>query len=333
MNNLFKTKLKSFRLQVLFFTSLLTFFSVKAQTLKTDIIQKKNGSMLPVKVLDTKGDSVTYRAYFDNVSRSIFHIDKTAVEKIIYKDGSTEYFSKQALDSIRINNNKAQIITDSIVIINRKIRLLFDSINQLRKREMWMEDSINVVRLNKKKNIIKITPLAFVLGYAVIGYERSIANRQSLELRLGIIESGFSLDKKLNQSGAYGILGYKINIDSRNPTRHILHGLYFRPEFLIGGYTLKYKNNIYSSGNSTPETRMEEHKIAYKIVSISLGKQFAVNKFIIDMFATAGYGFYSQTAESVGIVDKIRYGNPMFINAPSGKDGIFKVGLYIGFIL
>jgi hypothetical protein len=232
MDILPNTKLKSFRLHILFFISLLTCFSIKAQTLKTDVIQKKDGSILPVKVLNTTGDSIKYRAYFDNVSRHILYIDKTAVEKIIYKDGSTEYFSKQALDSIKINNNRTQIISDSISIINRKIRLLFDSINQIRKREAWLEDSINVVRLNKKKNIIKITPMAFVLGYAVIGYERSIAKRQSLELRLGIIESGFDVDKKINQSGAYGIIGYKINIDNRNPTRHMLHGLYFRPEFL-----------------------------------------------------------------------------------------------------
>jgi hypothetical protein len=334
MDILFNTKLGSLRLHVLLFISLLTCFSIKAQTLKTDVIQKKDGSILPVKVLNTTGDSIKYRAYFDNVSRHILYIDKTAVEKIIYKDGSTEYFSKQALDSIKINNNRAQIISDSISIINRKIRLLFDSINQIRKREAWLEDSINVVRLNKKKNIIKITPLAFALGYTVIGYERSIAKRQSLELRLGIVGSGFgALNQKLNQSGVYGILGYKINIDKQNPTRHILHGLYLRPEFLMGGYTLKYKNSIYSSGNSKPETRMEEHKIDYKIVSLSLGKQFVINRFTIDMFATAGYGFYSQTAESVGIVDKIRYGNPIFINAPTGKDGIFKVGFYIGFIL
>jgi hypothetical protein len=147
MDNLFRINLSSFRLHVLFFICLLTFFSVKAQTLKTDIIQKKDGSILLVKILDTTGDSITYRAYFDNVSRFILHIDKTVVEKIIYRDGSTEYFSKQALDSIKTYSSREQIITDSINIINNKIRLLIDSINQLRKRELWIEDSVKVALL------------------------------------------------------------------------------------------------------------------------------------------------------------------------------------------
>jgi hypothetical protein len=289
MNILFNTKLASFRFLILFFISLLTLFSVKAQTEKTETVQKK--------------------------------------------DSSTESYSKKALDSIKTSNNREQIITDSINIINRKIRLTFDSINQLRKRELWMEDSMKVALLNKKKNIIKVTPLAFVLGYTVIGYERSIAKRQSLELRLGIIGSGFGVkNQKLNQSGVYGIVGYKINIDKLKPTRHILHGLFLRPEFLIGGYSLKYKNSIYSSGKSTPETRIEEHKITYRIISVSLGKQIYDKKLTLEIFATAGLGFYTQTAESVGIVDKIRYGNPLNMKDERGSDGIFKVGFFVGTI-
>jgi hypothetical protein len=201
----------------------------------------------------------------------------------------------------------------------------------LRRQKYRIKDSIELLSTGKMKNILKIAQGALVLNYALVSYERSIAKRQSLEMKLGIVGLGVN-SENYSSKGAYFGLAYKVNLSVYDVPRHKLHGAYLRPEFVVGGYNVRFKNTIYSSGSSIPTIQKENHHINFRVYMVSLGKQFIDNRLTFDYFVSIGKGFYSQSEENLGIVETIKYGNPMSIKNVSGEAIVFKIGLAVGYL-
>ncbi len=289
----------------------------RAEYQNADLILQKDSTNLSVKVIDTKGDSIRYKAYFKGASKQIFTMSKKNVQKIEYKNGSIDYFTEAAMASVRQLNqereNKAQALKQKL-----------DSLNTL---------------LNKKKNIIKVSPLTNIVGYTTFAYERSLFERQSVEVKLGIIGMGQINEKDIPQEGYFGSLGYKFFLTPSNLSnkstkpRHILHGMYFRPEIAIGRYQHLYTHETYIGGKAKPEIRQEAHKVTYNCLVFNMGKQWVTNPLVLDFFIGLGLGNYTQTEASVGIIDRTRYAYRMDISGAKGSANVkFKLGMYIGFL-
>jgi hypothetical protein len=246
-----------------------------------------------------------------------FNLAISPAKSLITEGGKSPiYVLTLAQDSLHFSNIRADTSIDKLLLRRQKHRI---------------RDSIELVSTGKMKNIAKIAPGALILNYALVSYERSIAKRQSLEMKLGIVGLGAN-SVGYSSEGAYFGLAYKVNLSLYDVPRHKLHGAYLRPEFVVGGYNVRFKNTIYSSGNSVPTTQKENHRINFHVYMVSLGKQYVDNRLTFDYFVSIGKGFYKQSEETLGIVETIRYGNPMSIKNVSGEAFVFKIGFTVGYL-
>ena len=226
--------------------------------------------------------------------------------------------------------NTLDVLGDSVRLSNVGVDTGIDK-RLLRSQRIRRRDSIELLSTGKMKNIIKIAPGALILNYGLVSYERSIAKRQSIEMKLGIV--GFGVNSVgYSSEGAYFGLAYKVNLSVYDVPRHKLHGAYLRPEFVVGSYNVRFKNTIYSSGNNIPIIQKENHHINFHVYMVSLGKQFVDNRLTFDYFVSIGKGVYSQSEETLGIVETIKYGNPMSIKKVSGDAIVFKIGFTVGYL-
>ena len=361
--------------------SLLIFFSQKTQAQKADNIYLKNGDILPVNVVKTKGESVRYKAYSISTQKHKFTLPKTDIDKIVYYNGIIEYYGGQALQYPRQKEGrstdimylkdssqmKAKILSiegDSIKCrqeesYTRRIFIASYPKNEIEKiiyrnglidyftspaiastqleaqQKKQVRDSIRTA-LDKKKNIFKVTPVTFLAGYTTFAYERRISESESIEVKLGIIGMGNINEKDIPQKGFYTSIGYKWVItppEKYRQPRHLLHGVYIRPELAIGRYQHLFTNEIFRGGRTNPEIQQGVHKISYSCMVFNLGKQWISNPLVLDIFTGLGFGHYSQSEGSAGIVNRTRYAYRMNIKDKSGSASVkIKLGLYLGFI-
>ncbi len=279
---------------------------------RTDMIYRKDGSELSVSIVSTEGDSIRYRAYYNNINTFIFSAPKSEVDRIYYKNGLVEDISPQSAENTRI-------VTEQIHIIEAQKKHIRDSIQ---------------IQLDKHKNIIKLSPFTFVKNYLVVGYERSIGKQQSAELKVGII--GMSPEKyELPAKGVFGSISYKFIIkpaELPKRPRNLLHGAYFRPEVAFGAYNQIYKHETFRGSDKPSDIQEEKHHVSYRCLGLNMGKQWIRDGFVLDFFMGGGIGAYEQSASSFGIVRASRFGYRMNMPAIKGTSNVkFKIGLYIGY--
>jgi hypothetical protein len=288
-------------------------YPIQGRQRKTDIIYRKDGSELSVIIVSTTEDSIQYRAAFKDADKILFSVSKSDVYRIGYTNGFIEDISPMSAENMRI--------------VNENIRIGLEKNGRER-------DSLQI-KLERHKNIIKVSPFTLVKNYMVFGYERSIRKGQSTELKVGFI--GWSPEKyELPARGAFGSIAYKwiMKPDDekfRRP-RSLLHGLYFRPELAFGSYKQTYVHETYRGSNSKPDIQEGKHSVSYRCFVFTMGKQWISDSFVFDLFAGMGTGVYEQTASSFGVVKVTRFGYRMDMDAIKGSSVVkFKIGLYLGF--
>lgn len=287
-------------------------FAHKIQAQKVDKIYITDGSELSVNVVSTEGDSIRYSAYFNDVNNTIFCIRKTEVDRISYKNGLKEDISEPSAENARL--------------VKERFRLLNEQNERTR-------DSIKA-RLDRHKNILKLSPFTLMNGYMVVGYERSIGKMQSMEVKIGIIGVKKGFDKDIPPSGAFASLSYKLIFppdEKQKHPRNLLHGWYLNPELAIGSYYHTFTNEVFRGKVKTVEEGKQH--ISYKCGLLNAGKQWIWGSFVFDVFVGLGAGSYKQSANGYGIVDRTRYAYRMDMKGLSGDSGVkFKLGLYMGFL-
>lgn len=101
--------------KIAFFKYVLAFFVLiwvqKAQAQKADKIYIIDGSVIAVKVVSTKGDSVFYRAYFASFQKKLFGVPKVRIDRIVYKNDDIEIYGGKPIKYMpRDENLKRDII-------------------------------------------------------------------------------------------------------------------------------------------------------------------------------------------------------------------------------
>lgn len=171
-------------------------------------------------------------------------------------------------------------------------------------KELTFKDSMNDPERYKdqNKNALKVGFLSPLFGATSFTFEHSLRPGNSIEASLGII--GLGTDFTNNSSeGLYLKFGYKF---IKSPDfylkgmqySHILKGAYIRPEVCFSTYSFKsdlmydYFGNLISGGN----TRKTNTMFA---IMLNFGKQWVFqDRFLIDWFTGAGYGFGSTNSDN-----------------------------------
>jgi hypothetical protein len=155
---------------------------------------------------------------------------------------------------------------------------------------------------DQRKQALKISFLAPLVGYTRFTYERAIKPGHSWEAKLGIIglgRKGGLFDISSNQAGAFLAAGYKFILQpdyrtARQRYTHILKGSYFSPEIAFGAYSQDATS--YSWLGTTTTTKVRTN---YGCVVLSFGKQWVINDiFLIDIAYGLGYGSFSRSNNS-----------------------------------
>jgi hypothetical protein len=266
-----------------------------------DVIYRKDNTEFAAHIVSIKGDSIYYQAEFNEVNKFKFSMPKSQVDKICYKNGLIVYISGQAAESTQL----------------------------VAKQTERQRDSLRS-RLDRKKNALKI---AFTPDYKTFSYERRLGAWQSVEAKFGLINSS---DKSIPAKGSYGAIGFKVILrgeDLLNNPRHRLHGWYLRPELVMGSYSHNYTIETFRSGSKTPEYQSGQHEVTFKCGVLNVGYQWVQGPLVIDLFSGFGFGSYTQSAGSFGIVRASRYAYQMAMPAISGDGAVkFKLGLYVGIV-
>lgn len=213
----------------------------------------------------------------------------------------------------------AQNISDSTLIKSKKERLTTKS--------------------DKKTQILKITPLAFLAGYTSVAYEKSLTPKRSFELKLTLIGAGITMPDLPKSKGAAATIGYKFikqptEPPKKNRYQHILRGRYFRPDFTVAYYIYPYLHDFYEPNNIYPTTQQERLPIFYASLVPTIGYQKVWRKgFVTDIFMGAGLAAVTPM-NGDHIIDTTNYSQVIILDRLSDKKwGIapaFKTGLLIG---
>ena len=171
-------------------------------------------------------------------------------------------------------------------------------------KELTFKDSMyDPAKYEKQhKNALKVGFLSPLFGATSFTFEHSLRPGDSWEVTLGIIGLGSDITNN-SPSGAYLKLGYKF---IRSPDfylkgmqySHILKGAYIRPEVCFSTYSFKsglmydYFGNLITDSNSRKTNTMFA-------IMLNFGKQWVFqDRFLIDWFTGAGYGFGSTNSDN-----------------------------------
>lgn len=176
------------------------------------------------------------------------------------------------------------------------------------------------------KNALKFGFFNPFLGSLQFSYERSLSPGKSIETTLGLIGLGVDVTDR-NVGGATLKFGYKMikTPDYLIPgmrAKHILNGGYIKPEIIINYFQYDGYNYDYMSYTSSTS---RQNSISGAIV-LNFGKQWIINKFLVDLYLGTGFGFASNSDNSY---DGLYYG---FAGAWDGFPIAFTGGLKIGFV-
>ena len=242
-------------------------------------------------------------------------------------------------------------------ILFSTLLILFSS--QIFAQNKHAEKKITTGTINKPSNaslnsesVLKLNVISPLLGYSQFSFEKSIANRRSLEFGLGIIGAGrnlniqphtisLSLDRlspvnyrpgHKNQFGSFFEFGYKFIKPIKNyklsksnfNAMHALKGSYIKPSFILGAYSF----NQFRDDSSLVKVR-RHHR--FGALMVNLGHQFEFkSKVVLELYLGVG-----------GEIDNVKdeddlYGHPFVLviakDNPSSNLA-FTAGLRFGFLL
>lgn len=176
------------------FTLLLTLLinNLSAQ----DVLHKKNGQSLEVKIEEIASDEVKYRL-FNNLEGPLYSLDKIDVQKIVFENGHTEYYTDNFSNSDLYTHQKRQ---------NIKIGFLSPLVGHT---------SLTYERNLKPGRGFEIK--GSIIGLGINNSERKPRG------------AFFSAGYKFYRTPDYYLKGMRY--------AHILKGAYIKPEFILGNYS------------------------------------------------------------------------------------------------
>jgi hypothetical protein len=179
----------------------------------------------------------------------------------------------------------------------------------------------------KYPQALSFTLLGFIWTKGTIGFEQFVRKNQSIELRFTTSTKRFSILGK----GQAITLGYKfIILPPKKVNRHLLEGLYFRPEITYYAGKRKYTVAMYDYSNSS--NNIEWRSIKCTTYSIAFGKQaiFGTKKlnFLVNTFIGLGY---EKSKSDLTVKNELNIPYKKFLENSSQTSGLaIRFGAYVG---
>lgn len=179
----------------------------------------------------------------------------------------------------------------------------------------------------KYPQALSFTLLGFIWTKGTIGFEQFVRKNQSIELRFTTTTNRFAFFGK----GQAITLGYKFIIKpSKKVNRHLLEGLYCRPEITYYTGKSKYSVEMYDYSNSS--NNIEWRSIKCTTYSIAFGKQaiFGTKKlnFLVNTFIGLGY---EKEKNDLIIKNALNIPYKKFLENSSQTSGLaIRFGAYVG---
>ena len=278
-----------------FFIVLFSTFTASAQ----DVIHRKNGKTLEVKIVEIGDVDVKYKL-FTQPDGPTYVMDATLVKKVVFANGAIHKFE----DSTNTIDNAEYYVGQN--------------------KTLWKVGFLDFIRgFTSVTYEHSLKPGAsYEIRLAAIGLGR---------------DGGFDGDNynygnnrvKTKQRGAFASIGYKFIrrpdiASNRQRFSHLLNGTYIRPELNLGSYGV---DRFQYSGGSYAAKRVQT---TYGSALLSAGKQYVFeNKFAVDLSFGVGFGVKGSSGSTVSYEysSVTQYGNTIFPNGLS-----FNLGLSIGLL-
>jgi hypothetical protein len=167
--------------------SYLCFLSLKTEAQALDRMIKKDSTEMFVIVQDTDGDSISYR-YYGQPKDSLYTIAKSAVSKIVLKNGGGIYYPKPVLYN-----------ADGTVKLSKRSRIYVDATAGFTLRLSGLAD-VNIGYRFDERQAIGLSRIGMGISHTSasgLGIQyRFTPSRQSLfKLELGVITGASSFDE------------------------------------------------------------------------------------------------------------------------------------------
>jgi hypothetical protein len=227
-------------------------FSIYAQ----DIITRKNGQVLKVKIVEVGTTEIKYKIFGDDDS-PIYVLEKDRISKLKYESGREEVLANDTRDMEQYTGQKKQGI---------KVNFL---------SPLMGHTMISYERSPKLGQ-------SFEVSLSIIGAGK---NRE-----LDYYSASFS-EKNVDQSGIGVGVGYKFiklpNFQTGNLRyTHIMQGSYAKPALYFGSFkenVVVYKGSDYV---------LERPSITFGAFQLELGRQWVLgDAFLLDIYGGLGLGF------------------------------------------
>ena len=286
------------KIALLFVFALLSCVNLQAQ----DVIHRKNGKTLEVKVLEIGDAEVKYKL-FTQPDGVTFVMDATLIKKIVMANGAVHKFDEGGTienPEYYLGQNKSAY----------KVSFL-----------TW---TLGYTTLTYERNLKPGASYEIKLG--IIGAGRNEELYTSGSTKIKVAQRGITL------GGGYKFIHKPDYYSSRQRYAHLLKGGYIRPEINFSSYG----ENTYRYTGSGSNFATQRLKTTVGSVLLCAGKQWIFdNKFAVDFSVGVGTGFTTRskiTNTSGGFIDQSseivsRYGNLV-----SPQNLALNMGLNIGFL-
>lgn len=210
------------------------------------------------------------------------------------------------------------------------------------------KDSLKTEISQLKKNIIKIKPTSFVFGYTQITYERSLSQKRSFEINLGLIGLGKDYLFEKDPMGFAIRGGYKFYFGNRKIKNTTMKGLYLMPEIAYCLYDknvkvaqrwtlfdglIKTSNPIIVDQNG--KKSYDRYRKHFTTIIGTIGYQWIIKRIVIDYNVGIGIGYHNNTRSHFGFIPGLE-GNDHhfgFNGENEGKiSGVANANLKIGLL-
>lgn len=279
-------------------TSLVLLFIIAGtfEFLAQDIIHFKDGKKVEAQVNKVTSETIEYK-FHDRPDGPTFEVNAREIEKIRFANGST-----YSLDDAPVNDE--------------------------------------IFYVENKRNIIKLHLFQLLLNTTEIGYEHVTRPGFSWEASIGVTGLGIDMQDVYNDKAVYVRVAPKfIKVPKTrrniNRTDHILKGLYFKPELMIGRHSGEFYQSYYDPITGLYRSEYLTHKTMMGSLNIVGGMQWIIgNAFSIDIFGGLGIGLFN-SPESSGFEGDFFYNyynvsNGLSVISPGGFSST--VGLKIGYL-
>lgn len=261
-----------------------------------DIIHFKDGKKVEAQVGKVTSETVEYK-FHERPDGPTFEVNAREIEKIRFSNGSI-----YTMDDAPVNDE--------------------------------------IFYVDNKRNIVKLHLFQLLLNTTEIGYEHVTRPGFSWEASIGVTGFGIDMQNIYTDNAVYVRIAPKfINVPKTrkriNRKDHIMKGLYFKPELMIGRHSGEVFHSYYDPVTGLYKGEYLKHKTMMGSLNIVGGMQWVVgNAFSIDIFGGLGIGVFS-SPESSGFQGDYFYNyynvsNGLNVISPGGFSST--VGMKIGYL-